>query len=63
MSCVVLILKPTDLVSSAQSTSSLQQWDEFSQFIINRAETEMKHSIELREAIVLTIAEVSTTPL
>ncbi|XP_055979381.1 tektin-2 isoform X1 [Sorex fumeus] len=42
-----------------ENTSSLQQWDEFSQFIINRAETEMKQAMELREAMVLTIAETN----
>ncbi|XP_054995500.1 tektin-2 isoform X3 [Sorex araneus] len=42
-----------------ENTSSLQQWDEFSQFIINRAETEMKQAVELREAVVLTIAETN----
>lgn len=63
--CLSLTLQSPNLSLKANptrvpdNTSSLQQWDEFSQFIINRAETEMKHSIELREAIVLTIAETN----
>lgn len=41
------------------SSSTLKQWDDFSQFNKNRAEAEMKGAIELREAIALTIAEVT----
>ncbi|KAF6345815.1 tektin 2 [Rhinolophus ferrumequinum] len=40
-------------------SSTLQQWDDFSQFNKNRAEAEMKEAIELREAIALTIAETN----
>ncbi|XP_007945837.1 tektin-2 [Orycteropus afer afer] len=40
-------------------SSTLQQWDDFSQFNKNRAEAEMKAAIELREAIALTIAETN----
>lgn len=46
-------------ISATCSTSTLQQWDDFSQFNKNRAEAEMKEAIELREAIALTIAEVT----
>ncbi|KAM7097674.1 tektin-2 isoform 2-T8 [Molossus nigricans] len=41
------------------NSSSLQQWDDFSQFNKNRAEAEMKEATELREAIALTIAETN----
>ncbi|XP_004372002.1 tektin-2 [Trichechus manatus latirostris] len=40
-------------------SSTLQQWDDFSQFNKNRAEAEMKVATELREAIALTIAETN----
>ena len=43
---------------STCSSTTLQQWDDFSQFNKNRAEAEMKGAVELREAIALTIAEV-----
>lgn len=42
-----------------RSSSTLQQWDDFSQFNKNLAETEMKAAVELREAVALTIAEVT----
>ncbi|KAM6219928.1 tektin-2 [Rhynchocyon petersi] len=40
-------------------SSTLQQWDEFSQFNKNRAEAELKAASELRETIALTIAETN----
>ncbi|ELW65984.1 Tektin-2 [Tupaia chinensis] len=40
-------------------TTTLQQWDDFSQFNKNRAEAEMKAALELREAIALTITETN----
>ncbi|XP_047726707.1 LOW QUALITY PROTEIN: tektin-2 [Prionailurus viverrinus] len=42
-----------------KNSSSLQQWDDFSQFNKDRAEAEMKGAVELREAIALTIAETN----
>lgn len=44
---------------AARSSSTLQQWDDFSQFNKSRAEAEMKGAVELREAMALTIAEVT----
>ncbi|KFO24332.1 Tektin-2 [Fukomys damarensis] len=38
-------------------STTIQQWDDFSQFNKNRAEAEMKAATELRESIALTIAE------
>lgn len=49
----------TPVFPATCSSSSLQQWDDFSQFNKNRAEAEMKEATELREAIALTIAEVT----
>lgn len=46
-------------ISCTCSSSTLQEWDEFSRFNKNRAETEMKEATDLREAIALTIAEVT----
>uniref|UniRef100_G1RKB9 Tektin n=1 Tax=Nomascus leucogenys TaxID=61853 RepID=G1RKB9_NOMLE len=40
-------------------STTLQQWDDFSQFNKDRAEAEMKAATELREAIALTIAETN----
>ncbi|XP_004591641.2 tektin-2 [Ochotona princeps] len=42
-----------------KDSTTLQEWDEFSQFNKDRAEAEMKAATELREAIVLTIAETN----
>ncbi|XP_021502314.1 tektin-2 isoform X1 [Meriones unguiculatus] len=39
--------------------TTLQEWDEFSRLNKNRAESEIKASIELREAIALTIAQTN----
>lgn len=56
-------LDPTRLsISCHHSSTTLQEWDEFSQFNKDRAEAEMKAATELREAIVLTIAEVTRLP-
>ncbi|XP_037005543.2 tektin-2 isoform X2 [Artibeus jamaicensis] len=52
---ISLKINPTRVPNGS---STLQQWDEFSQFNKNRAEAEMKEARELREAIFLTIAEV-----
>lgn len=49
----------TPVFPATCSSSTLQQWDDFSQFSKNRAEAEMKEAVELREAIALTIAEVT----
>ena len=49
----------TSVFPTTCSSSTLQQWDEFSRFNKNRAEAEMKEAAELREAIALTIAEVA----
>lgn len=49
----------TPVSPATHSSSSLQQWDDFSQFNKDRAEAEMKGAVELREAIALTIAEVT----
>uniref|UniRef100_A0ABI7ZRR9 Tektin n=1 Tax=Felis catus TaxID=9685 RepID=A0ABI7ZRR9_FELCA len=51
---ISLKVNPTRVPNGA---SSLQQWDDFSQFNKDRAEAEMKGAVELREAIALTIAE------
>lgn len=49
----------TPISPATGSSSSLQEWDEFSRFNKNRAEAEMKEATDLREAIALTIAEVT----
>lgn len=49
----------TPVFPATCSSSTLQQWDDFSQFSKNQAEAEMKEAVELREAIALTIAEVT----
>lgn len=49
----------TPVFPATCSSSTLQQWDDFSHFSKNRAEAEMKEAVELREAIALTIAEVT----
>ncbi|XP_004678853.1 PREDICTED: tektin-2 [Condylura cristata] len=41
------------------SSCTLKQWDDFSQFNKNRAEAEMKEAVELREAIALAIAQTN----
>ncbi|XP_037005544.2 tektin-2 isoform X3 [Artibeus jamaicensis] len=53
---ISLKINPTRVPNGS---STLQQWDEFSQFNKNRAEAEMKEARELREAIFLTIAETN----
>ncbi|KAB1268618.1 Tektin-2 [Camelus dromedarius] len=53
---ISLKINPTRVPSGS---STLQQWDDFSQFNKNRAEAEMKGAVELREAIALTIAETN----
>ncbi|XP_034505041.1 tektin-2 isoform X2 [Ailuropoda melanoleuca] len=53
---ISLKVNPTR-VSSGSST--LQQWDDFSQLNKNRADAEMKAAAELREAIALTIAQTN----
>lgn len=53
---ISLKINPTHI---PDGSSTLQQWDDFSQFNKNRAEAEMKGAIELREAIALTIAETN----
>ncbi|KAM5270580.1 tektin-2 isoform 1-T7 [Hipposideros larvatus] len=53
---ISLKINPTRI---PDGSSTLQQWDDFSQFNKNRAEAEMKGAIELREAIALTIAETN----
>uniref|UniRef100_A0A8C4LVK8 Tektin n=1 Tax=Equus asinus asinus TaxID=83772 RepID=A0A8C4LVK8_EQUAS len=63
--CLSLNLKSPNISLKVDPTrvpngsSTLKQWDDFSQFNKNRAEAEMKGAIELREAIVLTIAETN----
>ncbi|XP_004705023.1 tektin-2 [Echinops telfairi] len=42
-----------------KDSSTLQEWDTFSQFNKNRAEAEMRAAMMLREAIALTIAETN----
>lgn len=49
----------TPLCPATRSSTALQEWDEFSRFNKNRAEAEMKEAADLREAIALTIAEVT----
>ncbi|ERE81627.1 tektin-4 [Cricetulus griseus] len=41
-----------------KDSTTLKQWDDFTRFNKDHADTEIKASIELREAIVLTIAQV-----
>nr|KAF6508542.1 tektin 2 [Rousettus aegyptiacus] len=63
--CLSLNLKSPNISLKINPTrvpdgsSTLQQWDDFSQFSKNRAEAEMKEAVELREAIALTIAETN----
>ncbi|XP_032733138.1 tektin-2 [Lontra canadensis] len=63
--CLSLNLKSPNISLKVNPTrvpngsSTLQQWDDFSQFNKSRAEAEMKGAIELREAIALTIAETN----
>ena len=52
----------TPIFPATCSSTTLQQWDDFSQFNKDRAEAEMKAATELREAIALTIAEVTGHP-
>ncbi|KAI5139693.1 tektin-2 isoform X1 [Manis pentadactyla] len=53
---ISLKVNPTRVPSGS---STLPQWDDFSQFNKNRAEAEMKGATELREAIALTIAQTN----
>ncbi|KAG8506835.1 Tektin-2, partial [Galemys pyrenaicus] len=53
---ISLKINPTRVDSSS---STLKQWDDFSQFNKNRAEAEMKEAVELREAIALAIAQTN----
>ncbi|XP_066121181.1 tektin-2 isoform X2 [Saccopteryx bilineata] len=53
---ISLKINPTRVPNGS---STIQQWDDFSQFNKNRAEAEMKEATELREAIALTIAETN----
>ncbi|XP_053432522.1 tektin-2 isoform X2 [Nycticebus coucang] len=53
---ISLKINPTRVPSGS---TTLQQWDDFSQFNKDRSEAEMKAAIELREAIALTIAETN----
>ncbi|XP_006748548.1 tektin-2 isoform X2 [Mirounga angustirostris] len=63
--CLSLNLKSPNISLKANpmrvpsGSSTLQQWDDFSQFNKNLAETEMKAAVELREAMALTIAETN----
>ncbi|XP_021539371.1 tektin-2 [Neomonachus schauinslandi] len=63
--CLSLNLKSPNISLKANpmrvpsGSSTLQQWDDFSQFNKNLAETEMKATVELREAMALTIAETN----
>ncbi|XP_032273374.1 tektin-2 isoform X1 [Halichoerus grypus] len=63
--CLSLNLKSPNISLKANpmrvpsGSSTLQQWDDFSQFNKNLAETEMKAAVELREAVALTIAETN----
>ncbi|XP_029802490.1 tektin-2 [Suricata suricatta] len=63
--CLSLNLKSPNISLKVNPTrvpngsSTLQQWDDFSQFNKDRAEAEMKGAVELREAIALTIAETN----
>ncbi|XP_029086591.1 tektin-2 [Monodon monoceros] len=53
---ISLKINPTRVPNGS---TTLQQWDDCSQFNKNRAEAEMKGAIELREAIALTIAKTN----
>ncbi|KAB0357855.1 hypothetical protein FD754_002011 [Muntiacus muntjak] len=53
---ISLKINPTRVPSSS---TTLQQWDDFSRFNKDRGEAEMKRAIELREAIALTIAKTN----
>ncbi|XP_017531789.3 tektin-2 [Manis javanica] len=63
--CLSLNLKSPNISLKVNPTrvpngsSTLPQWDDFSQFNKNRAEAEMKGATELREAIALTIAQTN----
>ncbi|KAK2506738.1 hypothetical protein MC885_016211 [Smutsia gigantea] len=63
--CLSLNLKSPNISLKVNPTrvpngsSTLPQWNDFSQFNKNRAEAEMKGATELREAIALTIAETN----
>ncbi|KAI5946863.1 Tektin-2 [Manis javanica] len=63
--CLSLNLKSPNISLKVNPTrvpngsSTLLQWDDFSQFNKNRAEAEMKGATELREAIALTIAQTN----
>ncbi|KAK2106449.1 Tektin-2 [Saguinus oedipus] len=63
--CLSLNLKSPNISLKVDPTrvpdgsTTLQQWDNFSQFNKDRAEAEMKAARELREAIALTIAETN----
>ncbi|XP_002750658.1 tektin-2 [Callithrix jacchus] len=63
--CLSLNLKSPNISLKVNPTrvpdgsTTLQQWDNFSQFNKDRAEAEMKAARELREAIALTIAETN----
>uniref|UniRef100_A0A3Q1MR16 Tektin n=1 Tax=Bos taurus TaxID=9913 RepID=A0A3Q1MR16_BOVIN len=56
---ISLKINPTRVPNGS---TSLQQWDDLSRFNKDHGEAEMKKAIELREAIALTIAEVSPPP-
>ncbi|XP_008058159.1 tektin-2 [Carlito syrichta] len=53
---ISLKINPTRVLDGS---TTLQQWDDFSQFNKERAEAEMKAAMELREATALTIAETN----
>eukprot|EP00069_Balaena_mysticetus_P017571 bmy_10787T0 len=53
---ISLKINPTRVPNGS---TTLQQWDDCSQFNKNQAEAEMKGALELREAIALTIAKVT----
>ncbi|KAM9107247.1 tektin-2 isoform 2-T2 [Megaptera novaeangliae] len=53
---ISLKINPTRVPNGS---TTLQQWDDCSQFNKNQAEAEMKGAIELREAIALTIAKTN----
>ncbi|XP_012620685.1 tektin-2 [Microcebus murinus] len=53
---ISLKINPTRI---PKGSTTLQEWDEFSQFNKAQAEAEMKAAMELREAIVLTIAKTN----
>uniref|UniRef100_A0A452T396 Tektin n=1 Tax=Ursus maritimus TaxID=29073 RepID=A0A452T396_URSMA len=53
---ISLKVNPTRVPSGS---STLQQWDDFSQLNKNRADAEMRAAAELREAVALTIAQTN----